>query len=578
MSASKRWLSALLLGCVCTLSLAWSAQSVGYVRDEGIYFQASRHYAAWASQLLRDPGKALSPKIRDRHFRTNREHPPLMKLAGGLSARLLARPPQRAALGKKGAREAPDGGVFPWLAEGTAMRLPAQILAGLGVALLIVFGHALTGSVLAGSLAAGFFIFSPRVAFHASLHCFDLPIAIAILAVVAAYYRSLRDPRWGWWVGPLLGLAILIKHNALFVPVLLALHYASCLLLGRLRSSLPLTKAQLFPLPFLSMALLSPLVVFVGWPWLWSAPLDRLGAYFAFHREHSYYNMEFLGTNYNLPPLPWSYPWVMSWATLSSTFLLLSILGLALALRRDLRRHTNGERKVDLPPSPERASWKRPLPDPWPHAEGILLALFALFPLLLIAWPTVPIFGGTKHWLTAYPFWALASAFAWSTLWRHTLPRLTPRLGFLLPPALALFLVGPCVWATLHGHPFNLSQYAPLAGGARGAASMGLNRGFWGHTVLPLFEDSSGGKARPSTLRSLFLHDLHPLCERQYRREGRWPDWKSSPLSRSRAGLLFHERHTLHDELRLWEQLERNAPHSVIELDDVPLTSVYENP
>src|SRR5262249_36770824 len=45
----------------------------------------------------------------------------------------------------------------------------------------------------------------------------------------------------------------------------------------------------------------------------------------------------------------------------------------------------------------------------------LLVLLNALFPLLLISWPTAPHFGGTKHWLPGMPFLCLIAADA---LWR----------------------------------------------------------------------------------------------------------------------------------------------------------------
>jgi 4-amino-4-deoxy-L-arabinose transferase-like glycosyltransferase len=62
---------------------------------------------------------------------------------------------------------------------------------------------------------------------------FDVPVAAATLAVVLIYRRALGDRRWALALGPALGVAISIKHNALFIPVLLALHYGLCLLLAR---------------------------------------------------------------------------------------------------------------------------------------------------------------------------------------------------------------------------------------------------------------------------------------------------------------------------------------------------------
>lgn len=562
----RAFLGAAGLGLVVTLLLVRGHQRVGYVRDEGIYFHASRAYADWALDVLRDPGKLGDRAARDRAFAVNREHPALMKLAGGLSARLFSRPGP--------ADQPPEArapaGLLPLLLEGAAMRLPAQLLAGLGAALLFLAGWSLarpSGHVPSASsavppiaplvpalLAALWFIGLPHVWFHAGLHCFDVPVAVLTLAVVLCYRRALTSWRWSLLLGPLLGVAISVKHNALFIPVLLAVHYLACLLLARRRPRL----GQLVPLPFVSMALFAPPTVLALWPWLWSDSLARLQQYFEFHRLHAYYNTEYFHINYNQPPLPWSYPFVLTWATVPTALLLLAAIGLFLAVRRDLSEKPSSEA-----PAP---TWTAPLAGQ-PPRDGLLWALFGLFPLVLISLPSVPIFGGTKHWLTAYPFLALAAASAWIELWRALAPFGRPRH---LPAALLPLVLVPALWSTLHGHPFGLSQYAPLVGGARGAADLGLLRGFWGTSVLPLLDHLSQKPA------PLYLHDLHDLSRLQYEREGRWPAAVPAvPLGRARAGLLFHERHMLSGEVDLWNHFGTTAPDRVLTLDDVPLTSLY---
>ena len=563
-------LAAAALGLLVTLLLARGHQQVGYVRDEGIYFQASRAYADWAARALASPSLLLDRAQRDRAFALNHEHPALMKLAGGLSARLFSRPfPEgQPHEGQPHEARAPAG-LVPLLPEGAAMRLPAQLLAGLGAALLFLAGFSLASpkghdpddmSVSPWStalLAALWFIALPRVWYHAGLHCFDVPVAVLTLAVALCYRRALRSWRWSLLLGPLLGAAISVKHNALFVPLLLGVHYVACLALARRRPTL----GQLVPLPFLSMALLAPPTVLALWPWLWSDPLARLGEYVEFHRLHAYYNTEYLGINFNQPPMPWSYPWALTWATVPTALLLLAVVGLVLRVRRDL-----SERPASDLPAPR---FTAPLAG-HPARDGLLWALLGLFPLALISLPEIPIFGGTKHWLTAYPFLALAAASAWATLWPALQLRGRARL---LPLALLPALLGPAAWSTLHAHPHGLSQYAPLAGGAGGAADMGLLRGFWGGQVLPVLEDMS------RTPAPLYLHDLHELARQQYEREGRWPAGAPSvPLTRARAGLLFHERHMLTNEVDLWNHLGTTAPADVLTLDDVPLTSLYRAP
>jgi 4-amino-4-deoxy-L-arabinose transferase-like glycosyltransferase len=541
--------------------------------------------------------------VRDRYIAINHEHPALMKIAAGVSARLLAEPPADEVVAEIDAIEDPakqawrrelaavEGGKFPLLREGAAMRLPAILLTGLGACLLFLAGRRLGGGTLGGLLAAGWFVLLPHVAFHASLHAFDVPIAVMTLVLALAWLRALGDWRFGLLLGPLLGIAIAVKHNALFLGPLFALHLWVCLAMRWKQTGQRPRLAQLVPLPLISMALLGPLVAIALWPWLWDDTLARIAEYFAFHSEHSYYNMEFRGVNYNRPPLPIAYPFVMTWATVPSALLLLSGIGLMLALRtvrnpRALRhlgrfgpaRSSTKPQRVGARPHgsvPARSPrWHEPLPELDGREEPLLFVGLGLFPICLIALPSIPIFGGTKHWLTAYPFLALLAAMAWGRLWwrARTLLRAWPKLMQRGPLVVLIAVLLPSAWSTVHGHPYNLSQYAPLAGGTRGAAAAGYNRGFWGHAVVSLLDEQSLAN------RGVYLHDVARLAAEQYRREGRWPGWTPSNLARADVALLFPEKHMLADEIAIWESFGTTQPSMVITLDDVPITIVYERP
>lgn len=541
-------LVALALAVLTTVLLSVGHRDVGYVRDEGIYFEASRRYAAWVAAVTTGEGEVGDRKARDQAFAVNHEHPVLMKTLGGLTARALAHPPV--------ADKNPDvAGTWPVMPEGAAMRLPAQILAGIGVGLLFWVGAVWAGP-WAGALAAGGFILLPRVAFHAGLHAFDVPIAVALLIVVLAYRRSLRSWRWGLAVGPLLGLAIAVKHNALFLGPLLAAHYYGCLAWGALRHGRAVTRGQLVPLPLLSMAVVGPLVAWALWPWMWSDTVARLTEYFDFHRQHSWYNAEFLGENYNQPPMPMAYPWVMTWATVPTTLLLLSLVGLGARLRDDLKS-VDDEAAV--------GTFRVPLPDGWARLDGVLLSMMTLFPIVLIGLPNTPIFGGTKHWITAYPFAALAAGIGLMRLWQGA--DLGKRARPWVPLSVAVAL-GPAAIATVRGHPHNLSQYAPLVGGPRGAADLGLQRGFWGYDVRPLLSELGHARA-------VYLHDVHELARRQYAREGAWPpNVPAGAANRADAGLMFYEKHMLIYEIDLWDA-HGTAPSQVVSIHDVPTASLY---
>ena len=539
------WLGALLVVLLVTTGLSLSHRDTGYVRDEGIYFHASRSYAAWVYRLVHAPGEALSRKVRDHHFAPNHEHPALMKTLGGLSARWFGSAPAQ--------DEIPSGtGPLP---EGAAMRLPAQLMAGIGCALLFLAGFRRAG-VLAGIVAAGAFILLPRVWFNAGLHAFDVPVATAILAVVLAYRRAQESVGWAIATGVLLGLAIAVKHNALFVGPLLATHHGLQLALDRTRHGRRAPRGTWLPLPLVSMIVLAPLVAWLCWPWMWADTIPRLQAYLDFHRQHSWYNMEFLGQNYNQPPMPVGYVLVMTLATVPLVVLVTAGLGLVLQAREDLHAPVS----TDV-----QGSFWRPRPAALPRRDASLYGLFALFPLALISLPTTPIFGGTKHWITAYPFVALLCTEAWGQLWTHAQVAKAHRRW--MQPALAALLLVPGAMAVRDAPTLGLSQYAPLVGGPRGAARLGLNRGFWGHAI---------GDLLPPPPSRIFQHDLHELARRQYAREGRWPvGLEPVPLSRAESALHFYELHMTTHEVDAWNHFGTTAPAAVLELDDVPLTSLY---
>jgi hypothetical protein len=99
---------------------------------------------------------------------------------------------------------------------------------------------------------------------------------------------------------------------------------------------------------------------------------------------------------------------------------------------------------------------------------------------------------------------------------------------------------------------------------------LGLNRGFWGHAVVPLLDAEVFAGER------VYIHDVHRLALEQYRREGRWPGWRATGVDRADAALLFPEMHMLSDEIAIWDSLGTTAPSMVLTLDDVPITIVYE--
>ena len=150
-----------------------------------------------------------------------------------------------------------------------------------------------------------------------------------------------------------------------------------------------------------------------------------------------------------------------------------------------------------------------------------------------------------------------------------SLAALTGRARALAAAAAPLLLFAPAAASAVAGHPYGLSQYGGMVGGARGGATLGLNRGFWGYAVPPLLDPSI-------ELSSIDAHDVHPLATRQYQLEGRWPErWRRTRLERADGALHFYERHTVTHEVDVWNRMGTTRPARLVTVEDVPVSALY---
>ena len=578
-------------------ALVGTAHTLGYARDEGFYFHAAGTYGRWFEQLLSNPSRALSPNVIDRFWQENREHPALMKSLFWLSQYSL------------------DG---RWFSErGTSLRFPAMVISSLGVATTFAFGRRCVGRA-GGIVAALAFALMPQVFYHSHLACFDMPIASFWLFVAYAYYRSTQARGWPWAIAAavLYGLALETKHNAWYLPPALVAHLLAAgfpAFVRRLRArrssataprtagpptaGLPTAgpppaglptegRPGLFrgfgrwllrgPLALALMVSIGPLVFYALWPWIWRDTWARLAWYFEFHWQHVYYNMEFLGRTYFEPPFPLTYAPLMTLATVPLITLVLAACGVVVALAA-MVRGVRTESHVPLAASPSLRAQASLLPDSW--SFGVLWAaclVLSYSPWLL---PTTPIFGGTKHWLNAYPFLALFAGWGFAALLRVLRDALAlgGPLRLAAPWVLgACTMVGPLAM-TWHSHPWGLTAYTPLVGGAPGAATLGLNRSFWGYTtgsVTGYLNDVAARGAR------VFLHDTaldsFRMLQKDRRLRSDLKPWGA--VAGSSVALYHHEQHMSRVEHMIWVDYGTTSPSQVATFDGVPMVWVYLRP
>jgi 4-amino-4-deoxy-L-arabinose transferase-like glycosyltransferase len=374
-------------------ALLGSVKNLGYARDEGFYFRAASSYGKWFQLLWTDPQQALRASRVDSLWQENHEHPALMKSLFALSQRFF------------------EGVLFE--ERGTAYRFPAMLLAALSVALIFLWGRRTYGRA-GGLVAAIAFAGVPSVFYHSHLACFDLPIAAFWLLVAYAYQRSFETRRllWGVASGLLYGLALETKHNSWLLPPALCAHVLLQHVLTLRRPWRRNWWRVRIPSALVFMLLLAPLVFYGLWPWIWRHTYERLVEYAQFHLQHVYYNIEFLGHTYFEPPFPRSYAWLLTLATVpASTLWLAAVGGIASARsylcerRERARQRAAAELPKECPPQPASRE-----PARTGAASLWLLCIFSSYSVWLSS--GTPIFGGTKHWLPAYPFLALFAG-AW---------------------------------------------------------------------------------------------------------------------------------------------------------------------
>ena len=550
------------IAIVYLVVLLATASDLAMSRDESFYVTAAESYGRWYAQVFEDPETAFSQASIDQHWAYNNEHPALAKTVFAWTWLLDQRgwPALREAVGLD------PGSLFA--TPSSAYRFGGMLSASLTLWLIYIFGTRAADRRL-GLFAALAFASLPRVFYHAHLDAFDVPIVLMVTWVTYAYWRSLVSKRWAVMTGIAYGFALATKHNSWLVPGVLIIHFAwvAGQELARRRRG-ERQRIELIPYWLIAMVALGPLLFVGSWPWLWHDTVPRFMAYARFHLHHDYYNMAYFGVNYFRPPFPISYPYVMTLFTVPFTFVVLMVFGIALRLRALLpeflakRLMPRGELRADA------------------RATDVLWLGSALLPLLVFALPNTPIFGGTKHWFTAYPFLCLFAGYAALHVIVSTESRLISRGLAEAGPVSILsmaVLLAPGFVETAHSHRFALSHYTLAAGGVPGAADYGMNRQFWGFTTGSVVDYL---KQKLPNGGSVFINDTTYGAFEMLKRDGLLPPniHAEGRLTEADYVLVHHEHHFAEVDFQAWQAFGSVQPVHVLTYDGVPIVSIYEHP
>jgi len=520
------------------LVVAATSPAAGISRDESVYVEAGASYVRFWREALRTPGRAL--ELADRHYAWNHEHPGLAKGIFGVTRTLLS-------------------DILGWTGEVQGSRFGAFLLAALLAGVLALWGFDLAGP-LGGALSPALFFLVPRHFHHAHSAVLDLPVSALWLATTYAFWRSTSASRgrlstagWATVTGLLLGAALATKHNAFFLPPVLLAAWLLGSIRGRQREAVGGAGGG-GPWAFAAMAVLGPLVLVASWPWLWHHTLPRIRDWLGYHLHHENYPWMYFGDLLREPPFPVSYPFVITALTVPAAIGVAMLGGVAQAGGRIAAAWRGRDTSVSLP-----TEW--------------LLLLNAIVPIALIAWPTVPHFGGVKHWMPAMPFLALLGARALVTAGRL----LSPARPAVVTSLLAALALAPAAWQVARTHPFGTAAWNEIAGGAPGAASMGMQRQFWGDDLVAVLPELNA-HAVPGA--RVWFQEATTLAVKQHQRDGKLrPDLlvASGPEDADISIWQYHQEFR-DREFRTWTEFRTARPVAGAYLDEVPLVQVYARP
>ncbi|MBK8010978.1 MAG: glycosyltransferase family 39 protein [Deltaproteobacteria bacterium] len=558
---------ALVLATAYFVILFATANAVGFVRDEGYYFKAGGEYMGFFDTLFSSRFlDAFSDAEIERHLGFNTEHPPLAKFTFGIMHRIL----------------------HDWLgltSNAQGFRAGGFLFAALSVIATFLLGRTLV-SPRVGLLAAAGLACLPRYFFDAHLACFDVAITALWTFSLLTFYRALytkeRPNRYALVAAIVFGLALATKLNALFLPVVWIFMWwvaPPAPIRFRLeRNAKGGFDVSLPPIPkaLIACAVVGPLVFIAVWPHLWHDTFARIGAYIAFHLRHEHYPISWFHSLLVEPPFPVSFPVVMSALTIPGPILVLGAMGFGVTAFRVVRHRS--------------------------RSDTLLLASIVL-PILLIALPTTPIFGGVKHWYNAMPALSIVAARTLDDAVRRLRVHLSRSLEPLLwrrpsrpgrpgrhgrhmrrvlmaaatTAATSLFLL-PGVLGCWFSHPNGIGFYNELAGGFRGGAALGLQRGFWGYYARPLYEALG---RRSNTDRSqgglrVFFNRTNYDSYAMYRRDGVIPSnvTYANEAAGADIGIAFEQPEHAHQEGAIWATMG-TRPYDGVYQDNVTLVQAY---
>ncbi|MBN2676588.1 MAG: glycosyltransferase family 39 protein [Anaerolineaceae bacterium] len=419
---------AIFLFVGAALLLYLTADPIGVTWDEPAYIPAAQSYAGWFEVFFTDPIQSFDRATIDSYWSITHEHPPLAMAWNGLVWKIAT-------------------AVFHASNQLTAIRLGPILMVSALVAMLYLLIAKHYG-IPAGLFAAAGLLSMPRFFLHAHLASLDVPVSVMWFLFIFVFWKTVDRNDWDWGLlwGVMWGLAMATKLNAVFIPIAPLLW----ILLFR-RKPLQLVRLLL-------MGMVGAGTFFMVWPWLYHDTRARFLEYIFFHVNHIPIGQWFDGVFY-LPP-PWFYVYLILWAVVPLTLLVMFLLGVFRSVRSK-----NGD-----------------------NGLGCLLLINALVAILPFTFGKQMLYDNDRLFMPVYPFIASLAAIGFGLLltWIRKLlagwkrPALAAPVSLLLGAALLL----PQSLSAVSLYPHLLSYYSESVGGLPGATRLGFETTYWCETYV----------------------------------------------------------------------------------------------
>jgi 4-amino-4-deoxy-L-arabinose transferase-like glycosyltransferase len=424
-----------------------TVDQIGITWDEPNYFTSSYHYLSWFGHVATEPSDWWTSI--DRYWEQSHEAPPFFKLWAGLFAGGAA-----LLFGTE------DLGTL-----GDAYRMASYVLFLLSTYAAFRFARSEFGSAAAWGTALSMPLIPVLFGF-ARLGQLDGAVASMYLLAAIMLYRMLTRGGRGRtvWAGILLGLAFATKLNV-FVLVPAALLWAA------------IYRREAFARLFASFGI-GGIAFFAIWPWLWRDPVGRTWEFLTWtaglqNERFAYYLGQWWAG------APFHYPLAALLVLVPLVVAVAGVLGVG-------RLFKNSQD---------------------PAAGWVLLNLTLV--VAVAGSGLVPIYGGPRQFLAAFPLWALCAGVGVG--WIASRLRLRPAVALAAYAALSL----PGILWT--GTANSLEYYGEAVGLIPGARSLGFETTYLADTYKPAVEWVSEVAPRGATLYG--QAGTHPVLE-SYRRIG----------------------------------------------------------